>query len=325
MGYNRANYAKVKMELERRREEALESAKIRLEELHECCPEIRKIDAELSQTGILVMGEIAKGGADLDERIENIKLDNMELQAQRKAVLARYGYPEDYSDIKYTCSVCSDTGSVGTKMCRCMKKMLSVEGMKSAGISKLFETQNFDTFSLSYYAFDQRVYNLMKTYFSLCVEYAESFNSKTTENLLFCGNTGLGKTHLSTAIAAEVIEKGYDVCYNSVQNIMGEFEAERFQRAYNDREGSSLDKYFECDLLIIDDLGTESATQFTVSCLYNIVNTRVVSGKPIIINTNLTHEDMRKKYSDRIASRLFGEFTVLHFQGRDIRFLKLED
>lgn len=324
MGYNKDNYARVKMEIEKRREDALESAKIRLLEVHTACPDIRSIDLELSKTGILVMEEITKGGANLDERIENIRLDNLELQEQRRALLVANGYPGDYTDIHYTCKRCSDTGAVGTKMCSCMKRMLSIEGMKSAGISKLFETQNFDSFNLTYYAYDQRVYNLMKAYFGLCVEYAEGFNKDTVENLLFLGNTGLGKTHLSTAIAACVIEKGYDVCYNSVQNIMNEFEAERFGRSYNDRSPSALDKYFDCDLLVIDDLGTEAATQFTVSCLYNIVNTRVVSGKPIIINTNLTHEDMRKKYTDRVASRLFGEFTVLHFQGRDIRFLKLE-
>lgn len=325
MGYNRENYSKVKREIDMRREKALEDAKARLEELHRKFPDIKLIDAELAKTGILIMGEIAKGGEDLDKRLEDIRLDNLGLQEQRSLLLESYGYPADYSDIKYTCRECSDTGTVGNRMCICMRKLLAIEGMKSAGIAKLFETQKFETFDLSYYAHDPRVYNLMKSYYGICVEYAENFSSKTTENLLFCGNTGLGKTHLSTSIAAAVIENGFDVCYNSVQNIMADFESERFQRSYNDKSPSLLDKYFECDLLIIDDLGTEATTQFTVSCIYNIVNTRVVSGKPIIINTNLTHDDMRKRYSDRVASRLFGEFTVLHFLGKDIRFLKLED
>ncbi len=325
MGYSKENYIKVKNTLELMRKSALAEAEQRLRELHTLHPDIKNIDAELSKTGLLVMGEISKGGNDLEERIENIKLDNMELQSHRKALLRKYGYPEDYSDIKYACSECSDTGAVGNKMCRCMKRMLSVEGMKSSGIAKLFESQKFETFDLSYYSIDQRCYNLMRTTLRICKQYAESFDSTTRENLLLCGNTGLGKTHLSTAIAGVVIDRGFDVCYNSVQNIMSEFEAERFQKNYSDKPSGALNKYFECDLLIIDDLGTETVTQFTVSCLYNIVNTRVVSGKPVIINTNLTHEDMRKKYTDRIASRLFGEFTVLMFQGRDIRFLKLEN
>ena len=325
MGYNRENAAKVRQELDRRRQEAIDTARARTLELHEKFPLIYKIDCELSKTGMLVMDEIAKGGDDLEDRINDIKLDNAALREQREDMLVRAGYPADYSDIKYTCPLCSDTGFVGTEMCVCMKKMLTEEGFRSAGISKLIETQSFETFSLSYYSDNEQTYRLMKKYLSICRSYAENFEPGKSENMLFCGNTGLGKTHLSTAIARVVVEKGYDVCYNSAQNIINDFEAERFGKAYGERDVSSLDKYFSSDLLIIDDLGTESVNQFTVSCIYNIINTRVVSGKPLIISTNLTHDDVRKKYSDRIASRLFGEFNTLQFQGRDVRFLKLGD
>ncbi len=326
MGYNRENVSKVKGIIAKRREDAIELAKARRAELHRIHPEIQRIDSELSQTGLLVMDEISKGGDDLARRIESIRLDNLELQKSKRRLLARYGYGEDYLDIKYTCPICSDTGTNGERMCSCMKKMLVLEGMKSAGIDKLFETQNFKSFSLEYYSYDSEIYNLMRNYLNMCARYAANFNEDTRENLLLSGNTGLGKTHLSTSIAGAVIEKGFDVCYNSAQNIISDFEADRFGKPYADRDRQDnidLDRYFECDLLIIDDLGAESVNQFTVSCIYNMINTRVVRGKPMIINTNLTHSEMRKKYTDRIASRLFGEFTAMLFQGKDIRFLKL--
>ncbi len=321
MGYNRENISKVKSELAKRRENAIEEAKTRLLEVHESHPDIKNIDGELSRTGLLVMDEIAKGKENLEERIDRIRLDNLELQAQKRELLVRYGYGENYLDIKYTCPICSDTGTNGSKMCSCMKKMLVYEGMKSAGIDKLFETQKFETFSLDFYSYDREAYNLMRHYFDMCCRYATRFNESTSECLLLSGNTGLGKTHLSTSIAAVVIEKGFDVCYSSAQNILSDFEADRFGRSGGAGENDTH-RYFDCDLLIIDDLGSESITQFTVSCIYNIVNTRIVKGRPIIINTNLSQGEMRSKYTDRIASRLFGEFTPMRFQGKDIRFLK---
>lgn len=323
MGYSKETLAKVRMTIDGRRMRALETANGHMRELHGKYPDIKRIDTELARTGELIMAEIAKGKDGLQSRLNDIRLDNEGLIAQRRGLLRSYGYPEDYSDIVYTCPKCSDTGFDGADMCSCMRKLLVEEGIRSAGLEKLFETQTFDSFSLSYYSFDETVYNRMKQYLAICRSFAESFGEDTTENLLLCGNTGLGKTHMSTAIAAKVIERGYDVCYNSAQNIMNEFEADRFSRSYTEKDSGSLARYFDCDLLIIDDLGTENITQFTVNCLYNIINTRVVAGKPMIINTNLTHDDMRKKYSDRIASRLFGEFTPLLFQGKDIRFLKL--
>lgn len=326
MGYNRENYLKVKGIIAERRGNAIKAAELRKKEVHMLHPDIERIDSELSRTGLLVMEEIGKGGEDLTYRIENIRLDNLELQEERRRLLVKYGYGEDYTDIKYTCPLCSDTGIRDTKICTCMKKMLVQEGMKSAGLDKLFERQNFDTFSLGYYAYDEKVYNLMKHYLKMCKDYADEFSEDTKENMLLLGGTGLGKTHLTTAIAAEVVKKGHDVCYRSVQNIISDFQFESFGNRRGEDGGKNIDtnRYFDCDLLIIDDLGTEMVNQFTVSCIYNIVNTRLVSAKPMIINTNLTRDEMRKKYTDRIASRLFGEFTSLYFQGRDIRFLKLE-
>ena len=136
--------------------------------------------------------------------------------------------------------------------------------------------------------------------------------------------TGLGKTHLSSACAKAVIDRGFDVVYESAQNIFSDFEYERFNRGYNtDAQNEKTARYFETDLLIIDDLGTEVTNQFTTACLYNIVNTRMCTGKGMIINTNLKKEELVAKYQDRITSRLFGEFEICLFMGKDIRSQKL--
>ena len=185
----------------------------------------------------------------------------------------------------------------------------------------MLSKQGFDNFSLKYYDGDDRI--IMEQNLGICKSYAEGFGDGS-ESLLLMGNTGLGKTHLSTSIAACVIEKGFDVIYETSQNLISVFSAEQFGRPLSGTNVTrTSERYFGCDLLIIDDFGTETVNQFSVSCFYNLINTRVNKGLPIIINTNLSQDNIKTKYSDRIASRLFGEFIVLSFPGKDIRMQKL--
>ena len=151
------------------------------------------------------------------------------------------------------------------------------------------------------------------------MEYAADFSSEKCKNLLFVGTTGLGKTHLSTSIAKEVIKKGYYVCYVTSQNMISDFSSLRFGMVGEEDEDSPTSKYYECDLLIIDDLGTELNTPFAVSVIYNVINTRISRNLPMIISTNLTASELRKNYAERITSRLFGNFEPLLFEGKDNR------
>ncbi len=322
MGYSQELFAKVRGEFAEKRQNALKLAADRHRELHTHCPEIVQIDAELAKTGLLIMQEIEKGKDGLEERLNTIRLDNQELQQQRNECMRYYGYPEGYDDPPFECSRCKDTGYVGTMMCDCMKRALNRQGMIRSGVGELFKTQCFDTFKLDYYEYDRRIFQMLQSYKKYAMDYAGHFSSDTRENLLLCGGTGLGKTHLSTAIAGTVIERGYDVVYESAPNLLSAFEAERFGRAYNG-EKPDTGRFFTCDLLIIDDLGAELSNNFTVGCLYNLINTRLIGRKPMIISTNLTGEELRGRYNDRIASRLFGEFVCMRFEGRDIRMLKL--
>lgn len=323
MSYSRENYAKVRREYDEKLSAKTEAARARLREIHELLPAVADIDRELANTGLLIMEEISRGKDGLRERLDTIRLDNESLRAERDALLVKNGYPADYTEIHYDCKKCSDSGfNEQGGLCSCMRFALSMAAMESSGLGRLFDTQSFDSFSLKYYNQDRRTLEQMSRVLEICTDYAEGFDSTTHENLLLCGKTGLGKTHMSTAIAQAVIARGYEVVYESTQNLFDDYSAERFGRTVAGRTGDTT-RYLDADLLIIDDLGTESSNSFTVSCLYSLINSRVVAGKPMIVNTNLSSDEIKSRYGDRIFSRFFGEFTVLPFSGTDVRMQKL--
>ncbi len=321
MAYNRANYIRVREEFADKNLRAKKAAEERAAELHAKFPDVAAMDRVLSETGLRIFAESMKGSAGLDERIAKLKSENAELRRIRGQFLVEHGYPADYSSVKYECPKCSDTGFVGAKMCDCMKRELILAGYESSGIGQLIRTQSFETFDLGYYRQTPEQFRYMEHVLSSCRAFAGNFgkDGEKGRNLLFVGTTGLGKTHMSTSIAKVVIEKGFDVVYDTAQNILSDFEFERFGRSYNDSSESKTERYFDCDLLIIDDLGAEITNQFTVSCLYNVINTRLNNSRSTIINTNLREKEIRERYNDRITSRLFGEYQAFLFYGKDIR------
>lgn len=325
MGYNRENFIRIKREYEGKNLKAKEDATQRTLELYKTIPELKKVDDVLADIGLKLFNEALKGKDSYEQRVEIIRKDHIDTLNLRGELLKYHNFPEDYTDVKYECNLCNDTGYVDVNMCVCMKRELVKAGYESSGIGHLIKKQSFETFSLNYYKHDPQLYRNMENNFIRCKTYAQNFNSEKYENIILLGATGLGKTHLSTSIAKVVIEHGFDVVYDTAQNIYEDFQYERFSRTYQDTSENRTDKYFECDLLIMDDLGTEVVNQFTLSCLYNLINTRINKEKSTIINTNLNRNDLRKIYADRITSRLFGEFDTLIFQGTDVRELKLKN
>ena len=322
MGYNAENCKKIAEIYSNKNFNAQKEAEARREKLHMLFPEIAEIDRVLSETGMRIFAAALSGEGDIERRVAELKKANDELLSARREILVSYGYPADYSDLKFECDRCRDTGYIDGKMCSCMRRDLIMAGYESSGIGKLIAKQNFENFDLSYYRGTEL--EQMERVFAAVKNYAETFREAGGRNMLFIGMTGLGKTHLSSACAKAVIDRGFDVVYESAQNIFSDFEYERFNRGYNtDAQNEKTARYFETDLLIIDDLGTEVVNQFTTACLYNIVNTRMCSGKGMIINTNLKKEELVAKYQDRITSRLFGEFEICLFMGKDIRSQKL--
>lgn len=316
MGYNREDYVRIKAEYSNKYLKARQDADRRQSELHAAIPEVRALDAILSGTGKEIMNIILGGANGADKKIEALEERNVKLYERRAELLAAAGYPEDYSDIRYECDKCSDSGFVDERMCECMKKRLVLAGYESSGIGGLIRTQSFDNFSLEYYRTGGANYANMEMALTWLREFARNFSSDSYRNYLLVGGTGLGKTHLSTAVAKEVIEKGHDVLYVSAVGMMGDFEDKRFG---NGEKEINTDRYYTADLLIIDDLGTEVVNNFTRSYLYEVINTRINNRKCTFINTNLSKKEIEEKYSERITSRLFGEYYPIIFSGTDIR------
>ena len=319
MAYNAENYKKIAAQYKDKNLRAKEAAEARREELHRNLPQVAEIDRALSATGLRIMREALKGKEGLDVRIRKLEEGNNLLLEARREILRANGYPEDYSSVHYECEECQDIGFVNGKMCKCMRRALTLAGYESSGVLKLIEKQNFDTFDLNYYKGAER--RNMEQILEISKDYALNFHDNTMRNLLFMGDTGLGKTHLSSAIAKVVVDRGFDVIYESAQKIFSDFEAEKFGRVPQGE--NRTERYLACDLLIMDDLGTEMQSAFTVSCLYYLINTRLINEKSMVISTNIDKEEFSRQYTDRITSRLLGEFTVCVFAGTDIRSQKL--
>ncbi len=316
MSYSRKCISIVNEEFEEKRRRNDDLSQNRLNEVYSKSPEIKRIDKELSSTGISIMACAFAGKERLENSIKELREKNLSLQETRKSLLASLGYSEDYTDLKYDCEKCQDYGVYNGKMCSCYKSRLVEEQFKLSGISNLVKTQSFDTFCLDYYENKEEMGELL----DYAKKYVAEFK-QIKDNLLLVGPTGLGKTHISTSIAKALIEKGYNVIYESAQNIFFDFENDRFIDRFGGEEPTAT-KYLDCDLLIIDDLGAENITGFSLACLYNIINTRLNKNLPIIASTNFTSKEIRGKYHDRITSRLFSDFTIKIFTGTDIRRLK---
>ena len=321
MGYNRNNLKRIKEEYSTKHLIAEREADIRRRELHVRLPELAAIDKKLSGVGIELMGVALELGTDKEARFSALREENARLNKKRDEILVAAGYPADYTDVKYECEKCSDSGYVGIKMCDCMRSALVMAGYESSGIAELLRRQTFESFSLEYYKQNPDSYKMMEKIAAYAKSYAESFKSGEAENIAMFGGTGLGKTHLSSAIAKKVIEKGNDVFYVTAVGMVSDFEAEQF--GSHIQKGELTDRYFDCDLLIIDDLGAEMSNQFTVSCLYNLLNVRINRRAATIISTNLTQQELFKRYNERITSRVIGEFRILPFSGTDIRMQKI--
>lgn len=318
MGFNSQDFVRIREEYSKKYLVAEAAADRRREELYEKIPELVTLDRILAGTASRIMDAICSDNS--EREIAKVREDNEKLLAQRAAILAAYGYPADYTDVHYECEKCGDTGYVDTKMCSCMRRALVLAGYASSGIGGLMQSQSFDNFSLNYYKEDAENHARMKKLVTALKKYSSEFDESTYKNYLFFGNTGLGKTHLSTSVAVSVIERGFDVLYVTACSLVSDFEAKQFGLRENAPDTS---RYYSADLLIIDDFGTEMTNQFTLSCVYDIINTRMNAKKSTIINTNLGKNEIEARYGARIASRLFGEYIPFAFLGKDIREQKI--
>ncbi len=275
-----------------------------------------EIDNEFSKIGANLALTALSGNT---EKLETLKTLSTALSAEKAEILKKF----DIKEVEYECLLCSDTGYVKGKICDCIKREAAAIMAEESNLLMPLDSCKFENFDLKYYCDKgkdgENPKKRMTSILKLCKEYALSFNPKTSRNLLFLGDAGLGKTHLTLAIVSEVIKKGYMPIYGSAENIFTSIEKEKFE---NENKGT-YDSLLNCDLLVIDDLGSEMVTAFSKASLYNLVNTRILSGKPTIINTNLSMKEIEAKYTARIASRFIGEYDWNKFLGEDIRQQKL--
>lgn len=327
MAYTNQLYDKAFAQLARRRRDAQELTRRRREEIYRKLPRTREIDREMANTSISLTKAVLAGG-NPEKLIGQLQEENLRLQQERRELLEQAGYPPDYLAEQHGCPHCQDEGYVGNRMCDCLRKILRELAYRSVSDSACMAGCTFSNFSLHYYS-DQPLgaggpvpRRQMEEILAYCRSYAENFSlSPASRSIVMTGSTGLGKTHLSLAIAAGVIDRGFGVVYGSCPNLLDRLEKEKFSRAGGEGEGVQA-SLLECDLLIVDDLGTEFSTTFTQAALYNLVNSRINTGRPTIVNTNLDVEQIERMYGERMVSRLIGSYAFLYFYGRDIRQLK---
>jgi len=326
MGYKTA-FAEVMKEYERDRDMGRADLENKRQEVYQSIPRVAAIENQLKSISIRLARHILTNGGDA-RALDRLKRDSEALLAEKKQLLADSRFRSDYLDTPYHCPICHDMGFVGSSRCNCLKQRLIQKYYDCSNLNGALERENFSTFDLRCYSTnvieseEMSPRARMKAILKLCMEFAGNFGGETPAgNLLFYGEPGLGKTFLCNCLAKDILDKGYTVLYSTAPKLFKALEAFRFNRQ-EAGDPETIEALTEVDLLMIDDLGTEISTLVTVSELFNILNTRLLGGKSIIISTNLSPADFTNQYSERIVSRFFGNFKMLKFIGDDIRVKK---
>ncbi len=323
MTYSKEVVSRARAKLAQQKADIESENASRLQEAYRRVPRLQQLDQQIAGTMAVAARAVFAKGGDAVQAMEQVKADNLALQAERD-MLEKQHFAPGWLNGRTLCEHCGGTGYIGSTMCDCLKELCITEQRKELG-SIFSGTESFETFSLSYFS-DTPVKNLpvsersvMEKVLKVCRDYARTFTMESG-NLLFNGGTGVGKTHLALAVGRTVGEQGYTVCYESAAPLLSKLERAKFSPS--EETVAQAERFEQCDLLIVDDLGTELTGNFTNAALYSLVNTRLMARKPMLLTTNLTIDELEKRYSPQLASRLKGEFHRLTFVGTDIRILK---
>ncbi|MBP3683439.1 MAG: ATP-binding protein [Oscillospiraceae bacterium] len=323
MAYSAEVVKRARARLAQAKEDRESENRQHLAEAYKRVPRIREIDIQLRRTMAKAAQAAFLQGSDGRELLEQARIENLELQ-QERAILAMEHFEPGYLDETPICETCGGSGYLGSNMCDCLRELCRQEQKKEVSILS-GSKETFNQFRLEYYPdrIDPKLgvspRAVMERNFKICRTYALTF-TVNSGNLLFVGGTGLGKTFLSACIARAVADRGCSVVYETANHLFSKLEQAKFSPSEETRREAA--KFSDCDLLIIDDLGTEMPGQFVTAALYSLVNDRILLGKPMVISTNLNVDEMSRRYSPQIASRLHGSFQRLTFIGEDIRILK---
>lgn len=296
----------------------------RVETVNKNFPQIGKIEEEINLLGIENLQNILKNPKDGEKINEEFKKKAEELNEKKRKILAENGIDEDYAEIKYKCEKCFDTGFCDTEKCVCFKQKLINMRYDLSNMKEMLH--DFSEFSMEYYS-DKPIESLNMTEkenMKIILEKAESFCEREDgKSLFFYGGCGFGKTFLSSCIAKRMMDNGKSVIYTSAVNLFSQYEDYKFGKTESESFLNMRDMIREADLLIIDDLGTEVSSQLALQFFNEILSERITLKKRIVISTNLNMKGIAERYSDRVASRIYEMFEILHFVGRDIRIQKL--
>ncbi|MDR2665119.1 MAG: ATP-binding protein [Oscillospiraceae bacterium] len=289
---------------------------------------LRELDAQIRAASAGAIEAALRSGGGAYEAVVELGARNLELQRELGDELRRHGFPRDYLDERPMCAKCGDRGYIGAEMCSCLTALYMEQQRASLSSLLRLDDESFETFDLGWYDDKPDSHTgvsprrSMEMIYEICVNYARKFGARSM-NLFFTGAPGLGKTFLSACIARVVSESGYSVVYDTANEIFARFEDRKFNKSgWQDGSIAEIGRYNGCDLLIMDDLGAEMTTSFTVSALHELINTRLAGNKKTVINSNLSLDEVRERYSSAIASRLEGEYQALRFYGDDIRIKK---
>lgn len=317
----------IRAEYDQKQFKAMNELDKRRDKLYNHFPEIRQIDEDIAMLSIKLSKIILTKPDNIEEQVMKLKENIEELKKERNDIYTKNKISKNYLKPKYVCSLCKDTGYLEDgKRCKCYKQRIIEVLYNMSNIKEMIKKENFNVFNINVFSNNkykdeevtprQNMYTILAT----CEDFCENFD-KTLNSMLFYGGTGLGKTFMCNCIANELLNRGKTVIYQTSSNLIEIVENHKFNKieetAFNRENYKFL---FECDLLIIDDLGTELVNSFTNSELFNIINSRMTMGKKMIISTNLTLDQLAATYSDRIVSRIFNEFAICYFYGKDLRW-----
>ena len=330
MGLTNYQYNKILRDYDKKQLENKHDLDLRIKKAYERIPKLKEIDEKMIHTSITRAKDLL-----WDNKNHQSSLDSLQEKAKlatkkRKTLLVHYGFPEDYLDLRYQCNDCKDTGFINRKKCHCFKQSIVNILYSQSNIKTAIEKENFTTFSYDYYPdnYIDESTNLsprdnMRRIIDQCKDFIKNFN-KLDQNLLIYGNTGVGKTFLTNCIAKELLDRSQTVIYLTAFQLFDILEKKKFNKATenSDEIQNQFDYILDCDLLIIDDLGTELTNSFINTQLYLCINERYLREKSTIISTNLSLNNINSEYSERIFSRIISNYTLLKIIGEDIRLKK---
>jgi len=300
----------------------------RKDSLYKTFPELKATDDAIASLTTGATRQIIENPTRRDQIQASLQQEIKALSKKKEDLLVANGYDPDYLKPLFDCKDCGDTGYVDGVRCHCLQKELMHYAYGQSNIGEVLRKENFDSFLLDFYsdqspAADRKSPREMAARnYKVCYDFAVNFTKESKNNLLLHGQAGLGKTFLCNAIAKEVLDQGYSVIYLTAFHLFRIIAEYRFRNDDDQISYDDLQSMYDCDLLIIDDLGTENANSFTTSELFSLINSRLLEDKPVVISTNLTPGTLGQQYTDRIVSRILGSYLSLGFTGSDIRIQK---